>query len=72
VTTAPGLDPTGLRRLHDRLCDHVEGDDVPGLVALVARGGDVHTEVLGSAAQHGGWGYGMAAPGPVSGEPPIP
>ncbi len=50
MTTAPGLDPAGLRRLHDRLSAHVEAGDVPGLVALVARGGDVHTEVLGSAA----------------------
>ena len=50
MTTASGLDPAGLRRLHDRLSAHVEGGDVPGLVALVARGGDVRTEVLGSAA----------------------
>ena len=21
---------------------------------------------------HGGWGYGMAAPGPLAGEPPVP
>jgi len=50
MTTAPGLDRAGLDRLHDRLAAHVERGAVPGLVALVARGADVHTEVLGSAA----------------------
>jgi len=50
MTGSPGLDPVGLARLHDRLAAHVERGDVPGLVALVARGADVHTEVLGRAA----------------------
>jgi CubicO group peptidase (beta-lactamase class C family) len=45
-----GLDATGLRRLHDRLAAHTESGQVPGLVALLARGDDVHTEVLGHAA----------------------
>jgi len=45
-----GLDATGLRRLHDRLGVHTESGQVPGLVALLARGGDVHVEVLGRAA----------------------
>ena len=44
-----GLDAAGLRRLHDRLAAHTESGQVPGLVALVARGDDVHTEVLGHA-----------------------
>ena len=50
MTGTKGLDPAGLDRLHDRLAAHVERGDVPGLVALVARGPDVHTETLGSAA----------------------
>ncbi len=45
-----GLDAAGLRRLHDRLAAHTESGQVPGLVALLARGDDVHTEVLGHAA----------------------
>ena len=45
-----GLDAAGLRRLHDRLAAHTESGEVPGLVALLARGDDVHIEVLGHAA----------------------
>jgi CubicO group peptidase (beta-lactamase class C family) len=45
-----GLDAAGLRRLHRRLAAHTESGQVPGLVALLARGDDVHTEVLGHAA----------------------
>jgi CubicO group peptidase (beta-lactamase class C family) len=45
-----GLDAAGLRRLHHRLAAHTESGQVPGLVALLARGDDVHTEVLGHAA----------------------
>ena len=44
---------TGSRRvarLHDRLAAHVERGTVPGLAALVARGDDVHVEVLGTPA----------------------
>jgi CubicO group peptidase (beta-lactamase class C family) len=50
VRDAAGLDPAGLARLHERLAVHVESADVPGLVALVARGGDVHVETLGYSA----------------------
>jgi CubicO group peptidase (beta-lactamase class C family) len=42
-----GLDPAGLRRLHERLAARTESREVPALVALVARGDDVHVEVLG-------------------------
>ncbi len=52
-----GLDAAGLTRLRDRLCAHIESGAVPGLVALVACGDDVHTEVLGSPA--------LDAPGPM-------
>ncbi len=45
-----GFDAAGLRRLHDRLATHTESGRVPALVALVARGDEVHTEVLGHAA----------------------
>jgi CubicO group peptidase (beta-lactamase class C family) len=46
----PGLDPTGLTSLHRRLQVHVESGELPGLVALVASGTDLHVEVLGTAA----------------------
>jgi CubicO group peptidase (beta-lactamase class C family) len=42
-----GLTRTGKDRLHDRLTALVERGVVPGLVALVASGDDVHVEVAG-------------------------
>jgi CubicO group peptidase (beta-lactamase class C family) len=45
-----GLDAAGLGRLHRRLSAHTESGRVPGLVALLERGDDVHIEVLGHAA----------------------
>ncbi|HEU5331449.1 MAG TPA: serine hydrolase domain-containing protein [Actinocrinis sp.] len=48
MSSTSGLDPAGLARLHDLLSAHVERRDVPGLAALVARGDDVHVEVLGT------------------------
>jgi CubicO group peptidase (beta-lactamase class C family) len=45
-----GLDTDGLRRMHERLAWRTGSGEVPGLVALVARGDDVHVEVLGHAA----------------------
>ena len=50
VSSDSGLAAAGLRRLHDRLARHVESGEVPALVALVARGGDVHIDALGSRA----------------------
>jgi CubicO group peptidase (beta-lactamase class C family) len=37
-------------QLRERLSAHVERGDVPGLVALISRGGDVQVEVLGAKA----------------------
>jgi CubicO group peptidase (beta-lactamase class C family) len=45
-----GLDVSALSLVHDALCAHTESGRAPGLVALLARGDDVHTEVLGRAA----------------------
>jgi CubicO group peptidase (beta-lactamase class C family) len=50
MTTTPRLRAAGLDRLHDRLAAQVERRTVPGLAALVARGADVHVEVLGTPA----------------------
>ncbi len=48
--SGPGLKAAGLARFRERLAAHVERGDVPGLAALVARGGDVDVVVLGSPA----------------------
>jgi CubicO group peptidase (beta-lactamase class C family) len=45
---ADGLTRAGIERIHDAAERHVGDTRVPGLVALVARGDDVHVEALGS------------------------
>jgi CubicO group peptidase (beta-lactamase class C family) len=45
-----GLTADGLAQLHDTAARHVGDDRIPGLVALVARGGQVHVEALGTLA----------------------
>jgi CubicO group peptidase (beta-lactamase class C family) len=35
------------RRIHDRMADHVERGELPGLVTLVARGGEIAVDVVG-------------------------
>jgi CubicO group peptidase (beta-lactamase class C family) len=42
-----GLTDAGLQRLHAAAVQHVGAEGVPGLVALVGRGEQVHVEVLG-------------------------
>jgi CubicO group peptidase (beta-lactamase class C family) len=44
------LSRTGIATLHELLARHVEQGRVPGLVALVARGDDVHVETIGTPA----------------------
>ena len=46
--SASGLSPARLRRLREVLTRHVESGDMPGLVALVARRGEVHVEAIGT------------------------
>ena len=41
------LSPRGLATLHELMAAHVEEDELPGLVTLVARGDDVHVDVIG-------------------------
>jgi CubicO group peptidase (beta-lactamase class C family) len=48
-----GLTAAGLQGLHAAAERHVGDDRVPGLVALVARGGQVHVEALGRLAVGG-------------------
>ncbi len=45
-----GLTAAGVRRLHEVAQQHVGDEQVPGLVAVVARGDDVHVEALGTMA----------------------
>jgi CubicO group peptidase (beta-lactamase class C family) len=47
------LTVAGLANLHDVAARHVAPDRIPGLVALVARGDQVHVEALGSLAADG-------------------
>jgi CubicO group peptidase (beta-lactamase class C family) len=39
-----------LERMHDSLSRHVESGELPGLVALVSRAGDVHIDTIGAHA----------------------
>jgi CubicO group peptidase (beta-lactamase class C family) len=45
--SAGGLSETRLGRMHDAMAGHVERGDVPGLVAVVSRSGDVHVDAIG-------------------------
>ena len=51
--SATGLTAAGLKGLHAAAGRHVGNDWVPGLVALVARGGQVHVDGLGRLAVGG-------------------
>jgi CubicO group peptidase (beta-lactamase class C family) len=44
------LSPEGLRRLHDAMATRVAKGELPGLVILLARGGQVHLDAIGSYA----------------------
>ncbi len=51
--SASGLSTVRLRRLREVLTRHVESGDMPGLVALVARRGEVHVEAIGTTEAGG-------------------
>lgn len=51
--SASGLSTARLRRLRGVLSRHVESGDMPGLVALVARRGEVHVEAIGTTEAGG-------------------
>jgi len=53
MDSAAGLTSAGLKGLHAVAEGHVGDDRIPGLVALVARGGQVHVEALGRLAVGG-------------------
>ncbi|TDD58622.1 class A beta-lactamase-related serine hydrolase [Kribbella antibiotica] len=53
--TTTGFSTTGLRRRHDVLARHVDSGKIPGVVALVSRGGgEPHVETIGSMRHDGG------------------
>src|SRR6266566_2881128 len=51
--SASGLSTARLGRLRGALSRHVESGDMPGLVALVARRGEVHVEAIGTTEAGG-------------------
>lgn len=53
MDSAAGLTAAGLKGLHEAAGRHVGDEKVPGLVALVARGDQVHAEALGRLAVGG-------------------
>ncbi|MFC5828894.1 serine hydrolase domain-containing protein [Nonomuraea insulae] len=53
-TSNSGFSGAGLRRLSDVLARHVESKKIPGLVAMVSRGGEPHVEALGTMRHDGG------------------
>src|SRR5437868_4112681 len=48
-----GLSKARLGRMHDVMAGYVERGDVPGLVTLVSRRGEVHVDAIGTAALGG-------------------
>ena len=48
-----GLSKARLGRMHDVIAGHVERGDVPGLVTLVSRRGEVHVDAIGMKAVGG-------------------
>ncbi|MFJ9472197.1 serine hydrolase domain-containing protein [Streptomyces caniferus] len=49
-----GFSATGRRRLREVLARHVDSGKIPGLVALVSRGGETHVETMGTMRHDGG------------------
>ncbi|WP_227872006.1 serine hydrolase domain-containing protein [Paenibacillus albus] len=45
---------SGLHRIRDVLTRHVDSGKIPGLVALISRGGETHVETIGTMRHDGG------------------
>jgi len=50
MTSAGGLSTARLKRMHDVMAGHVESGDIPGLVTLVSRRGEIHVDTIGHVA----------------------
>src|SRR5438876_9404043 len=48
-----GLSKARLGRMHDVMAGHVEHGEVPGIVTLVSRRGEVHVDAIGTKAVGG-------------------
>src|SRR5260370_31806131 len=53
LSSAGGLSQTRLSRMHDVMAGHVEAGDMPGLVTLVSRHGEIHVDLIGRMAFDG-------------------
>ena len=53
MTSNGGLSKARLDRMHGIMATHVESGEVPGLVTLVSRDGEIHVDVIGSIAFDG-------------------
>jgi len=51
--SAGGLSPARLARMHDVMAGYVQRGDVPGMVTLVSRRGEVHVDAIGMKALGG-------------------
>ncbi|MFJ9839732.1 serine hydrolase domain-containing protein [Kitasatospora sp. NPDC101155] len=52
--TNGGFSEAGLRRMRDVLTRHVDSGRIPGVVALVSRGGETYVEAIGTMSHDGG------------------
>ncbi len=50
MTSAGGLSTARLKRMHDVMAGHVESGDIPGLVTLVSRRGEIRVDTIGHVA----------------------
>ena len=46
--TANKLNPSGIAGLHEAMAGHIERGDIPGIVTLIGRGGEVHVDAVGT------------------------
>jgi hypothetical protein len=46
----PGLSRERLRRMHDVMAGYIDRHELPGLVTLVSRRGEVHVDAIGMKA----------------------
>jgi CubicO group peptidase (beta-lactamase class C family) len=54
MTRSGGLSKARLRRMHNVMAGYVERGEVPGLVTLISRRGEVHVDAIGTKALGGG------------------
>jgi CubicO group peptidase (beta-lactamase class C family) len=53
MAQSSGFSHAGLARMHDVLAGHVERGEVPGIVTLLSRRGEVHVDTIGTMAVRG-------------------